>query len=66
MLDDIPGFSVLTAYLSSKQVASVDLLLLFLVQCAHGSWVYHITGRARTRVQRVVDTLAHTPFPARR
>ena len=66
MLDDLPGLSVLTAYLSSKQVASADLLLLFLLQCTHGSWVYYIPGRTRTRVRKVADALAHTPFPARR
>jgi hypothetical protein len=44
----------LTAYLSSEQAGSANLLLLYLVQCACGSWVYQIPRGRRTRVQRVL------------
>ena len=44
----------LTAYLSSEQAGSANLLLLYLVKCAFGSWVYQIPVWRRTRVHSML------------
>jgi len=41
----VPGFPVLT---TSGQVGGVGLLLLYVVQCAIGSWVHRIPAERRT------------------
>ncbi|KAI9453784.1 hypothetical protein BJY52DRAFT_1287482 [Lactarius psammicola] len=39
---------------AAHKAGSTDLLLLYVVQCAYGSWVYRIPGRSRTRVHRAL------------
>ena len=44
----------LKAYLSSEQAGSANLLLLYLIKCAFGSWVYQIPVWRRTRVHSML------------
>ncbi|KAI9437548.1 hypothetical protein H4582DRAFT_2077133 [Lactarius indigo] len=46
--DDASGWAV------AHKVGSANLLLLYLVQCAYGSWVYRTPWRSRTRMHRVL------------
>ncbi|KAH8993440.1 hypothetical protein EDB92DRAFT_1854186 [Lactarius akahatsu] len=38
----------------AHRAGSANLLLLYLVQCAYGSWVYRIPWQSRTRMHRVL------------